>query len=225
MIDFNQMIDNHLKREHRPKGIGTYYPSEIGTCLRKIWYTYKFPQETRPELLKIFELGNILHDFVVEVLRSEKNPDVELLKSEFPFKQEIDDFLVSGRIDNLILVRSSGKSILIEVKSTGDIRYVRSAQPHAITQLQLYMHVIGVHNGMLLYIDKKNLESRIFDIPYDEAYARQILDRFRLLHKSLREDALPEPEARGDRGTSWMCRYCEYRPRCYEETPAGGKWM
>ena len=29
---------------------------------------------------------------------------VELLKSEIPFKMELDDFLVSGRVDNLILV-------------------------------------------------------------------------------------------------------------------------
>ena len=92
------MIDNHLHKENRPKEIGRYYPSEIGTCMRKVWYSYKFPMETNPELLKVFELGNILHDFVVQVLQSEKNPEVELLKYEFPFKVEIDDFLISGRV-------------------------------------------------------------------------------------------------------------------------------
>jgi len=106
MINFDEMIDNHLKREHRTKGIGRYFPSEIGTCMRKIWYTYKYPMEVKPELLKIFEVGNIMHDFVVEVLKSEKNPHIELLKSEVPFKEQIEDFLISGRIDNLILVKA-----------------------------------------------------------------------------------------------------------------------
>ncbi len=225
MIDFNKMIDNHLKKEHKPKGSGKYYPSEIGNCLRKVWYTYKYPLELKPELIKIFEVGNIMHDFVVEVLKSEKNPDIELLKSEFPVKQEIEDFLISGRVDNLILIKASGKNVLVEVKSTMDIGYIREAQPHNIVQLQLYMHIIGVHNGILLYIDKKNLQSKIFEIKYDENKAKEIIERFKLLHKSIKEDTLPEPEARGDRKTLWMCRYCEYREKCYAETPQNAKWM
>lgn len=225
MIDFNKMIDNHLKKEHRPKGIGKYYPSEIGTCLRKVWYTYNYPLELKPELIKIFEVGNIMHDFVVEVLKSEKNPDVELLRSEFPVRQEIDDFLISGRVDNLILIKASGKNVLVEVKSTMDVSRVWEASPHNVIQLQLYMHLIGVHNGILLYIDKRNLQSKIFEIKYDEKKALEIIERFRLLHRSLKEEAVPEPEARGSKSTLWMCRYCEYHDRCYKETPAGGKWM
>ena len=166
MINFDEMIDNHLKREHRAKGIGRYFPSEIGTCMRKIWYTYKYPMDVRPELLKIFEVGNIMHDFVVEVLKSEKNPHIELLKSEFPFKEQIEDFLISGRIDNLILVKADNKNILVEVKSTKSIDYVHEASPHNIVQLQLYMHFIGIHDGMLLYIDKRDLRTRIFEIKY-----------------------------------------------------------
>ena len=224
LIDFNRMIDNHLKREYRPKGMGRYYPSEIGSCLRKVWYTYKFPQEIKPELAKIFEVGNIMHDFVVEVLRSERNPDVELLKSEFPVKQEVEDFLISGRVDNLILIKDSGKNVLVEVKSTMDISRIWDASPHNIVQLQLYMHLIGVHNGILLYIDKRNLQSKIFEVKYDEKQALEIIDRFKSLHRSLKEDAVPEPEARGDKRMIWMCRYCEYRQKCYQETPQDGKW-
>ena len=111
MIDFNEMIDNHLSREHKSKEIGRYYPSEVGMCLRKVWYSYKHPTPLEPRLLRIFELGNIIHDFVVEVLKSEKNPHIELVKSEFPFREKIDDFTISGRIDNLIQIKSSSKKI------------------------------------------------------------------------------------------------------------------
>ena len=90
MIDFDKLIDEHLKKEARPKGVGKYYPSSAGTCMRKVWYGYKYTSELEPELLKIFEMGNIIHDFVVEVLKSEKTPEVELLESEFPFKEEVD---------------------------------------------------------------------------------------------------------------------------------------
>lgn len=225
MIDFDRMIDNHLYKENKPKEIGRYYPSQIGSCLRKIWYSYKFPLDTSPELVKIFELGNILHDFVVKVLKSEKNPEVELVSTELPFRQEIEDFLVSGRIDNIIIIKASGKSILVEVKSTGNVDFVEDAAPHNVVQLQLYMHATGIHNGILLYVDKRNLKSKVFPIPYSEEEAVKIINRFKALHKFLKADVPPDPEARESRNTIWMCKYCEYRDRCYQEVPSSAKWL
>lgn len=225
MIDFDSMIDNHLKRESRPKGAGRYYPSEIGTCLRKIWYSYIYPQETGAELMKIFQLGNMMHDFVVDVLRSEKNPDVQLLKSEFPLRFDVDDFVVSGRVDNLILVKASGKEFLVEVKSAGSVEYITEAKPHNIMQLQLYMHVTGIKSGLLLYLDKRNLKSKIYEVKYDEKEAMKIVERFRELHKHLKEKKLPLPEARGSKENLWMCRYCEYHDRCYAATPSSRIWL
>jgi CRISPR/Cas system-associated exonuclease Cas4 (RecB family) len=225
MIDFNAMIDNHLKREHRPKGIGRYYPSEIGMCMRKTFYSYKFPTEIKPDLVKIFEVGNILHDFVVDVLKSEKTPGIKLLKSEFPFEEKINDFTISGRIDDLILLELSGKEVLVEVKSTGNIDFVREAMHHNVMQLQLYMHLLKIHNGVVLYIDKRNLQSKVFSISYDENEAKKILDRFKALHTSLTKDYLPDPEARASREGVWMCKYCEYREKCYEENPTSTRWL
>jgi CRISPR/Cas system-associated exonuclease Cas4 (RecB family) len=225
MIDFNKMIDAYLKKEHRPKGMGRYFPSEIGICMRKTWYSYKYPQEIKAELLRVFEVGNIMHTFVVEVLKSEKNPDVELLKSEFPFKFDVDDFVISGRIDNLILVKISGKSVLVEVKSSANIDFVDDAMPHNIMQLQLYMHALQVHDGILLYIDKRNLNSKVFTIHYNEKAAAMVIDRFKALHKHLTEETLPDPEARGKKDMLWLCRLCEYRERCYGDTPKDSKWV
>ncbi|MCX6815240.1 MAG: PD-(D/E)XK nuclease family protein [Candidatus Aenigmarchaeota archaeon] len=225
IIDFNKMIDNHLKRENRPKGIGRYYPSEIGTCLRKIWYSYKFPQDIQPELLKVFEVGNIMHDFVVKVLKSEKNPEVELLKSEFPFQHQLNDFIISGRIDNLILVKMANKSVLVEVKSTGNVDMVTKPAPHNAMQLQLYMHLLDIHDGILLYVDKRNLKSKVYTVPYNEEEAKKILERFQALHDHLKEDKLPDPESRADQEKLWMCRLCEYREKCYKETVRSAKWM
>lgn len=214
MIDFDELIDQHIRREHRPKGIGKYYPSEAGTCMRKVWYSYKYPSEIDPDLRKIFEMGNIIHDFIVEVLKSDKTRDVTLLESEFPFRQKIGDFLISGRVDNLIKVKSSGKIYLVEVKSTKGLQFVKHASPHNVVQLQLYMHFTGVHNGILLYIDKTNLKTKIFEIEYDKGQALKILERFKTLHKHINEGTLPEAEAKIDKSTEWMCRYCEYRERC-----------
>jgi len=214
MIDFDKMIDSHIAREHRAKQQGRYYPSEIGSCLRKIWYSYKRPMEVKPDLAKIFELGNIMHDFVVDVLKSDKNQEVELLKSEFPLKIQGEGFLVSGRVDDLILVNESGKSWVVEVKSTKSVDYVQKADEKHLMQLQLYMHATGIHNGMVLYIDKTNLKSKIFQEEYNEEKAEEIMERFRQLHQLLTQGLLPIAEAKKKQEMNWLCRYCEYSERC-----------
>lgn len=225
MLDFNRMIDNFLKREQRPKPVGKYYPSEIGNCIRKVWYSYKFPMEMEPRLIRIFEVGNIMHDFVVKVLKSEKNSEIELVKSEFPFKEIIDDFEISGRIDNLVLIKASGKSVLVEVKSSRDVNHINEAMPHNISQLQLYMHYLNVHDGILLYIGKNDLSAKVFNIKYDKDDAERIIKRFKALHKMLKSDILPKAEARENQKTLWMCRYCEYSERCYNDTPSSSEFL
>jgi CRISPR/Cas system-associated exonuclease Cas4 (RecB family) len=225
MIDFDAMIDNYLKREERPKDVGRYYPSEVGLCMRKTWYSYKYPVSVRPELMKIFEVGNLMHDFVVKVLSSEKNPEIMLVSAEAPFRKEIDDFVVSGRIDDIILIKANGKNVIVEVKSTGNVDMIEEPISSNRMQLQFYMYVLGIHNGVLLYLDKRNLRSKVFIVEYSENEAMKIVDRFRALHKLLKYDATPDPEARKSQDTVWVCRNCEYRDRCYKETPSSAKWL
>ena len=214
MINFDEMIDNYLARDSKPKQEGRYYPSEIGSCLRKVWYSYKHPIEVKPDLIKIFEVGNIMHDFVTKVLQSEKNPHVELLKSEVPFRLEIDDFTISGRIDDLLLVKEDGKNVLIEVKSSKNIFYQNEPSHSHVMQLQLYMYATGEHTGVVLYVDKSNLQTKAFEVEYNEATALQIIERFKRLHAALQNNTLPADEAKLARELNWLCRFCEYKDKC-----------
>ena len=217
MIDFDSMISNYLKREKHPKQIGRYYPSEIGGCLRKTWFSYKIPKELDPEKIKIFHAGNMIHEFVVDVLKSEKNPHVELLSSELPFFLNIKDFLVSGRIDDLILLKKDNTKVLLEVKSTKMLKMMKQPQDSHVQQLQLYMLSTGVHKGIILYVEKHSLACREFPLDFDEKAAEEIKKRFEALHASLKQDVLPIPEAKINPKNKWMCGYCEYREECDRE--------
>lgn len=214
MIDFNKLINSHLARESRPKKIGRYYPSEVGGCLRKTWFSYKKPKPTDAELLKIFEAGNILHSFIEEVIKSEKNPDIELLDSELPIKIEEKDFLISGRIDNLVLLKIQNKKVLVEVKSC---KYLpdKYKEEHEM-QLQLYMQATEVHEGIILYIQKDNLQTKEFEVKYDEKKAEKILARFQKIHDSLISEEMPEAEAKNDENKIWLCNYCPWKSECWE---------
>jgi len=214
MINFDKMVDDHIAREHKPKQIGRYYPSEIGNCLRKLWYSYKYPQKMEPDLLKIFEAGNIIHGFVVEVLKSEKNKEVQLLQSEVPFKIEMEDYIISGRVDDLVIVNSNGKKMLIEVKSTKNLVSIDKPQHNHVMQLLFYMNALEIHEGLVLYVDKNNLKSKIFEIPFDPIKSAEIVDRFSFLHKHLKKNELPLDEAKKVSDMKWMCKYCEYKSKC-----------
>ncbi len=219
MIDFNRLVEDYLHREFHPKTAGRYYPSEIGSCLRRVWFSYTKPKETEADLVKIFHVGNILHDFVVDVLRSEKTKEVELIASEFPFRVAMKDFIVSGRVDNLILVKLNNRKVLVEVKSCSSLKFTDKPTRSHVMQLQYYMHNIDVHNGILLYVEKNTLKSKVFTIKYDEKEAEKIAQRFVQLHESLIKNEIPDPESRMLKDMKWMCRGCPYREECYRETP------
>ncbi len=219
MIDFDQLVDRYFKRELKVKLIGRYYPSEVGQCLRKSYYSFMLPKETDKDLAKIFEVGNILHEFVAKVFASEKNPDVDLVESETPFEIPIDDFIISGRIDNIILLKPEQKKIVVEVKSTKMLSMMETAQESHQMQLQLYLHAKQIQHGMILYLEKNTLQSKTFSLEYDPEFYRQIINRFRKLHNYLRNTSLPEPEARMKAEKNWLCRNCEYREECFKDTP------
>jgi CRISPR/Cas system-associated exonuclease Cas4 (RecB family) len=214
MIDFDKMVENYLKRENKPKTIGRYYPSEIGSCLRKVWYSYKHPKETEIDLVKIFELGNLIHDFVSKVIESDKNPHVELIEKELPLKLETKDFTVSGRLDDMLLLKEDGRKILVEVKSTKSTDFTKEASRSHVMQLQLYMQITGIHEGVVLYVDKNNLKSKAFSVNYDSELAKEIMNRFIELNVCLVTGELPLDEAKRDPSLMWMCRYCEYNEMC-----------
>ncbi len=171
--------------------------------------------DVEPDRLKIFEIGNILHEFIIQVFKSEKNIDIiKFLESELPFKLNQKDFTISGRLDDIVLAKEDDKKIIIEVKTVRDVRSTIRPNKHHVMQLQFYMHATGIHDGIILYVDKTNLKTKAFEIPYDEKHSMDILKRFKALHELLKNDVLPIDEAKQSKETIWMCNMCEYRAKC-----------
>jgi hypothetical protein len=214
MFDFDKLLEKHISHEHWPKRIGRYYPSEVGNCLRKVWYSYNYPQAIDIDKQKIFEIGNMIHAFVADVLKSVKNEEVKLLKYEFPFDIRIDNFQVSGRVDDLLLLKVENKKLLVEVKSTKNVEMIKRPHFNHKLQLQLYMYATGVHDGAMLYVDKNNLKSRVFPINFNRQEAEKVVGRFRLLHACLVSNKLPIAEAKHNEELRSLCKYCEYRIKC-----------
>jgi len=221
-IDFDNIIDKYLYREARAKTVGRYYPSEVGQCIRKSWFSFKMPKQIEPGVSRIFEAGNLLHGFVVDVLKSDKTPEVTLIESESPLKMKIDDFEISGRIDDIIRLEYNGEKVLVEVKSTKSMDFLREPSDQYMMQLQFYMHATGIHKGVILYVEKNTLKSRSFAVNYNKEIADTIIKRFKALHLSLTSNSIPHAEAKQIRKNNWMCNYCPYKKEC-DEIESGEK--
>jgi CRISPR-associated exonuclease Cas4 len=206
------MIDNYLKREFRKKEIGRYRPSEVVGCLRRVWFSYISPKEISKEAIRIFEAGNILHDFIAKVLKSERNPEVELLMAEVPIEIKNEEYVISGRIDDLILIKVGDRKALVEVKSCKELP--NSPKMANIQQIQLYMHSTSIYEGYLLYVEKNTLKTRSFKINYNEKLVNELMKKFDTLHRCLKENIPPIPEGKIFKNLNYLCKHCEWKGEC-----------
>jgi len=111
-------------------------------------------------------------------------------------------------------LKANSQKILVEVKSCKSVKRIKGPMSHHKIQLQFYMYATHVHNGVLLYVDKSSLETKSFAVKFSPKRAKQILNKFRALHKHLTNGGLPVAEAKKRKDTKWMCGYCEYRGKC-----------
>lgn len=209
------VIDEYLKTEERPKAIGSYYPSEIGMCLRRQFYSYLNPKKVDESTLRIFALGNNLHLFITEALKSSERFGYVI--EEKPIKINYSDseatFSVYGRIDDFIITKD-GKKILIEVKSASDVNSVSEPQEKHLMQLNLYMKYESPDLGFLVYVDKKNMSIKQFEVKLDERLYETTMQRFKDLDKHLKDNELPFAEYYFDDKKVWECKYCPYYSEC-----------
>jgi len=78
------------------------------------------------------------------------------------------------------------------------------------------MHATKVYDGILLYVQKDNLQTKWFEIEYDDKKIQKILKRFQSLHLSLKENSIPEAEAKHDPDKSWLCERCLWKEECWK---------
>jgi len=81
------------------------------------------------------------------------------------------------------IVRLFNKRYVVEIKSMSTKQFVmlRKAPPlNAVRQVQFYMHLTGIPNGIILVEDKNTQQFRVFVVEYDAGVAWEFVNR---LHK------------------------------------------
>jgi CRISPR/Cas system-associated exonuclease Cas4 (RecB family) len=188
---------------------GAYYPSSIGSCLRKQYYLYTVEEKPDPEKLAVFATGKGVHVAVAEALR--KSGIVKVDAEEYPVELRIsEEVRLTGRVD-ILLVELDGAKVVVEVKSTSRI----PETPHEthLLQLQTYLHSMSLPKGFLLYWDKRTGETRAFRVERDPQSLQKIGERAIILHEHLKSGKPPFKEAVME-NRFWECDFCEYYGIC-----------
>ncbi len=194
------------KSEHQTtKGI--YYPSYIGSCLRKQFYIYTVGESVTSEELAIFMTGKGVHELVAKAF----GEIVKVESVEEKISLELTDKIkLSGRID-IIIADIEGKKYLIEVKSASKIP--DSPYESHMLQLHAYMQALKFEEGYLLYWNKRSGEIRVFKIIKNDEMMKKLYERVAMLDYYISINSPPPPESYQN-GKIWECRKCPYLNLC-----------
>jgi len=206
---FTELILKYLKSQSKSRITGKYYPSELPWCLRKIYYDYTIGKDKDLESKLVMVSGTLMHSFISDVLKFAKSEGFDV-QSEVEYEYEKDGIVISGRADNVILLRSSNSedTYVVEIKSKSKLP--DEPRIEHIMQLNFYLHFNPGAKGYLLYITRDGFNMRAFEVNYSEELFKKLVDRAIILHNHIINNTLPDAEY-------WHgeCLKCPYRNICF----------
>ncbi len=218
MIPIQQLINQSLKEKNAERGnkpIVSWHCSSLGSCLRGIYLKRqgKLPDTALDErTLRVFDMGNKIEDWLVGLI--EKQPDV---KVETQVRIEDKELGVSGYAD--MVIEYEGEKQVYEIKSKHSKSFWwmkkkgEGASRHNMQQLWIYLKVLGIDKGNLIYVSKD--DSAILEYPVllsDKSLEKEVMEQLTLLNKAWKEQdifILPLPKE-GD----WLAKYCSHHKQC-----------
>jgi hypothetical protein len=231
-VNPSDWVDAFLSRRERERKVGVYHPSEVGHCLRELYFAYTEPRPWPKEKLRLFRAGDLVHEFVREVLANTSG--IRLLGWEREFVIPCGGFDIAGRADDLITIKVEDYELglpvdvplLVEVKSLGTPRFPIDSPPEGLEHLQApfpehvlqitpYMRAFHLDYGLIWYFRRDNLADRYFCVQYKPELFSQVVLRFAELHDWLTvKKCPPPPEAKHNPDKKWRCRFCLYQDKC-----------
>lgn len=225
--EINAYLLKKLESDKHETIIGKYSPSLLPSCLRRQYYDYKHPTAMPVDKLKIFEIGNMVHEKIADILSKSGKVKVNHQERSITLMHpDYDDLIISGRMDNFLILTDGSKNIIIEVKSAKSLQtYERGTftdqtepKPEHVMQINFYLFAIPHSIGLLVYVNKNTFETKQFEVKPDKALLIKGLERAKTLHNFLTTNTFPPAEAKLNKETLWQCKYCDRAEDCAKLT-------
>lgn len=180
------MLKEHLDRASPPKSKGFFRVTEAGDIESHILDRHRgrFKEGFSPRTIRILDNGKDVHHRLLR--RLAELGLVAASEVEIP-----PNALFRGRADAVVQLPGKEK-VLLEIKSVNPATFAND-QPllRHVLQVQLYLHYLGMKEGILLYENKANQELKEFLIQKDIWEIRRVLNRFNRIKEILEDERRP----------------------------------
>ena len=201
MTNYEEFIKQSFKMKY-PED--TVFPSEIGICFRKSYFSRKFEFEKAVNEISL-DLGEQYHEKVEHYFEEKLN-----CKAEIEVKGEIENIKISGRIDLIC------NNDLIELK-TISTNYFQIKEYH-LYQVSIYYYLLQqqnykIDNIYIIYLNRLNREVKQFliDKKVLNEYIQKAIEwikKFKEFMKSQDYKTIPG-------ANNYLCKNCEFKAKCY----------
>lgn len=118
-----------------------------------------------------------------------------------------------GHIDGVL--KMSGDFCVIDYKSMHANQFSRLREPldKHIIQIEIYLWLLDLKSGLLLYENKDSQRIKLFEVHYNQKLIAKILNRLEKLEKIVDNQQLPKRPFEKD---SSKCKACEFRTTCWK---------
>jgi len=120
--------------------------------------------------------------------------------------------IVRGRADAILSDKT--QLYVLDIKSMNSMvfRSMAEPKPENIDQLQLYLHFFKIPKGILLYVNKDNLDLKEYVVDYNEKRAGSLLAGLADLKEKIEANIVPPRIIEYPAG--WQCRFCNFKEVC-----------
>jgi len=236
ILNFQKILDgiaqtgdgsNHAK-------IGSKFsPTELSACIRNSYFDRMYPIPYDEDSYRNFLLGNTIHEIFqknldfklrdkvldkvlhgkIRFLESEKSY-MYLLPLELTNNKRI---IISGRLDTIIFLHGYDKPVVVDYKTTSDLKYSLDHAKNAhIAQVNFYLGCTLGDIGMVVYVDKKNLSVVQHTTHWSPEKFNEMIQYAITLNKHLEEKTIPTCDIPLMKKEGY-CSYCKHKDRCLEE--------
>jgi len=216
MIPIQNIINQAVRsRKRKKKEITSWHISKIGSCMRGTYLErlgVKPNKEIDDRTLRVFDLGNKVEDWVVDLISSQDG-----VKIETQTRVEDKKLGVSGYSD--VIIKYKGDRVLYEIKSKNSRAFSwmdkkgEGANRHHEYQTWMYLRLLGIEKGNIIYISKDDM--RVLEYPVllsNESLEQEVMSWLNSMNKAWKSKDislldLPEKD-------SWQAKYCRFHKTC-----------
>ena len=214
---------DRAKKSFAPSGIG--YGS--GTCPRQWFYSFT-GGVIREENTDAMSIANMSYGTEAHARIQKVFADTGILIEE-ERKVVTDDQPdlppIFGFAD--LIIKWQGEEAVGEIKTTSSESYVSKKAKSApagyhLLQVLIYMKVLGLNKGFLLYENKNTQQLLIIPVTWNVANKKLIDDTFEWMdkvYKNWQAGTKPTRPFKSDR--SVVCKTCPFRKHCWEDSEDG----